>query len=68
MRNPNTKLKGTSTVWDGFIKVYNWLAKDLTWYVGNGQDIIIGIDPILGMEDNYKLFDDILSYLRNCVQ
>lgn len=36
MRNPNTKLKGTSTVWDGFIKVYNWLAKDLTWYVGNG--------------------------------
>ena len=35
----------------------------LCWKVGNGKNIKVGIDPIIGIEEDYKLSSNILNYL-----
>ena len=56
--------RGTSSIWMGFIKVDNQLEKDLIWQVRNAENISIGIDPILGLDENYKLSVNILVHLK----
>lgn len=60
IRNPLKVTKGTSSIWVGFIKVYSWMARDLSWRVGNGKDILVGIDPILGLDDTYTLSNEVI--------
>ena len=45
--------RNTSNFWSGFIKAYPWLGRGLTWKVGAGSNVLVGTDPIIGMEENY---------------
>lgn len=36
----------------------------MDWYPGNGRNIRVGEDPIMGLERNYKLSDSLLNELH----
>ena len=37
-----------SVIWKGFLHTLSWVGCGLTWKVGNGEDIRVGIDQIMG--------------------
>ena len=37
----------------------------LAWQVGNGENILLGIDPIVGFRSSYSLPEDLRSYLED---
>ena len=63
IRNPKNISRNSTPICRGFMKIYLWIGKDLTWKVGNGKDVMVGIDPILGLGENFQLSPFILSYL-----
>ena len=50
VRNSQLYNRGTSLTWNTFLKVYHWISRSLSWKVGSGEDIRLGIDPIVGLE------------------
>ena len=52
-----------SLIWKGFLHTLPWLGKCLAWQVGNEQDIILGIDPIIGTQTISWLDSDLREYL-----
>ena len=40
-----------SVIWKGFLRTVSWVGCGLAWQVGNGEDIRVGIDLILGTEN-----------------
>ena len=38
---------------------------NLTWKVGNGRNVIVGIDSINGLGNDFKLLDHITNYLAD---
>ena len=40
------------------------MGKDLTWRVGDGKNVMVGIYPILGLGENFQLSPYILDYLE----
>ena len=53
LRNKKFGLRGSSIIWNGFIKTITWLGKCLSWKVGDGQDVLIGTDTIVGISENH---------------
>ena len=49
--------------WNGFLRTLIWITRMLSWKVGDGFSIKLGIDPIIGMESHYVLSDDLREYL-----
>ena len=52
-------------IWKGFIHSLSWLSKGLTWYVGNGENIRVGLDLIVGMGSPYSLPKNLRDYLED---
>ena len=52
-------------IWKGFMKIYHWNGMNLTWKVGNGKNVLVGIDAILGLEENFQLSPYITNYLAD---
>ena len=52
-------------IWKGFIHTLSWLGRGLTWHVGNGASIRVGLDPIVGMGSPYSLPNDLWEYLED---
>ena len=48
LRGKNFNFRGVSVIWKGFLLTLPWLGRSLAWQVGNGHDVLVGIDPILG--------------------
>lgn len=65
MRKPKVISGMMSPIWRGFLKVYDWIANDICWRVGNGCSCLIGVDPVLGLEENYRLSDNLITSLNN---
>ena len=55
IRKPVKSTRNSLNLWSGFIKAYMWLGRGLNWNVGLVSNVLIGIDPIIGMEENYQL-------------
>ena len=55
----------TSFFWNGFLRVYNWINTALCYKVGNGLSVLVGIDPIVGLEKSYGLSQSLLNYLND---
>ena len=49
--------------WKGFIHTLPWIGKHLAWHVGNGKDILLGIDPIIGTQPYPEFSLDFRDYL-----
>ena len=54
-----------SIIWRGFLQTLPWLGRHLAWQVGNGSDILIGVDPIIGAHSTFTLPEELRSYLED---
>ena len=42
-----------------------WIGKGLIWLVGNGSEVRVGADPIVGLGCSFILSDDLRLYLED---
>ena len=63
LRKKNFSTRRSSLFWRGFVQVLSLLGTCLTWKVGDGNNILLGIDPIIGVKNPY-LPEDLRSYLE----
>ena len=63
LRNKRFSTRRVSIIWRGFIQSLPWLGSHLAWQVGDGKNILIGLDPIIGAHTSYILPDDLRTYL-----
>ena len=56
-------VENTSIIWNGFIRLIGWINKSLSWKVGCGNAVIVGVDSLTGMEEMYTLSEPLISYL-----
>ena len=42
-----------------------WMGRHLAWQVGNGNDIMVGIDPMFGSSNTFHFPDGLRSYLED---
>ena len=54
-----------SIIWRGFLQTLPWLGSHLAWQVGNGKDILIGVDPIIGAPSSYILLEELRLFLED---
>ena len=67
LRNKKFGLRGSSIIWNGFIKTITWLGICLSWKVGDGRDVHIGSDPIDGISEIHYFSPDLRAYLSDYV-
>ena len=65
MRNKDFTVRGTSFFWNGFLRTLTWITRMLSWEVGDGLSIKLGINPIIGMDSHFILSDDLRDYLNH---
>ena len=63
IRKEEHLLQNTSNIWNGFMRVLGWICKSMCWKARNGEDVKIGINPIIGMEETLMLYGSLISYL-----
>ena len=44
----NFNYHGISIIWKDFMQTLPWLGRFLSWHIGSGHDVLVGIDPIVG--------------------
>ena len=54
-----------SIIWKGFLETLQWIGKGLIWLVGNGSEVRVGADPIVGLGCSFILSDDLRLYLED---
>ena len=42
-----------------------WMGTHMAWQVGDGENILLGIDPIVGSQSSFSLLEDLRSYLED---
>ena len=52
-------------IWKGFLQTLPWMGCQVAWQVGNGSDVLIGIDPVIGVHTSSSLLDGLRSYLED---
>ena len=57
--------RNVSLIWKGFIKTLHWIGKGLIWQVGDGSEVRVGADPIVGLGCSFILSDELRSYLED---
>ena len=62
-RGKKFTFRQASAIWKGFIHSLPWIGRCLAWQVGNGHDILLGIDPIIGTMYSSWLPSDLRDYL-----
>ena len=54
-----------SPMWRVFLQTLPWMGNHLTWQVGDGENILLGVDPIVGSHSSFSLPEDLRSYLED---
>ena len=57
--------RGVSVFWRGFIQIIPWIGRYIAWQVGNGKDIQIGVDPLIGNTHSFLLPEGLRTYLED---
>lgn len=57
--------RNISLFWRGFLQTLPWMGCFLSWQIGNGECIHLGVDPIVGMGSTFILPEDLRSYLAD---
>jgi hypothetical protein len=55
---------GISNIWRALISSLLILTEWLVWKPGNGRDIRIGVDPMVGSQHYYKLSGNLITTLK----
>ena len=53
----------TPVIWSSMMKVIHQLKKGISWNIGNGKNILIGIDPFIGDNGCPYLPTDFIEHL-----
>ena len=59
-------INGPSIMWNGFLHTFTWLGRSLSWQAGNGRNIQVGVDPIIGTSLSPFLPQDLIIFLQDC--
>lgn len=65
LRNPSSNPRTASFFWKGFMKLFPWISAFLPWHVGDGTEVIVGLDPILGIESQCQLSVELRNFFMN---
>ena len=65
LRDKRFSTQRVSIIWRGFIQTLPWLGRHLAWKVGNGNDIWIEVDPIIGDPSSSTLPKELRSFLED---
>ena len=65
LRKKNFSIRHVSVFWKGFIHTLPWIGKFLAWHVGNGMDIQLCIEPIIGVQCYTEIPSDFRDYLED---
>ena len=65
IRGKNFNSRGVSVIWKGFLLTLPWLGRSLAWQVGNGHDVLIDIDPIIGALNSHSLLARFREFLED---
>ena len=65
LRGKNFLSHGVFVIWRGFLQTLPWLGRDLAWQVGNSNNILLGIDPLVGASNSFSLPTGLLAYLED---
>ena len=63
LRGKNFCTHGGSVFWRGFLQTLPVLGRRLAWIVGDGHNICLGIDLIVGVDKSLSLPSDLLDFL-----
>jgi hypothetical protein len=55
---------GASNIWRALTSSFDILSYWLVWKPGNGEDIRIGVDPLIRSHTYYKIFENLISILK----
>ena len=58
-------VKGTSHMWNGFIRPISWITICMGWKTRNGKNIKVGIDHIASLTSDFILLEDLKLYLKD---
>ena len=65
LRNKKFGFRGSSIIWNGFLKTITWLGRCLCWKVVDGRDVHIGLDPIPVISKIHYFSLDLRAYLSD---
>ena len=63
-RNCSLNQWNVSAIWNNFLKSYLFINQAIAWSIRHGILVNIGLDPIVGLHDGYKLSTSLISELR----
>ena len=58
----NVKCRG-SLIWRSMLKVLYIINHFISWFEGRGTQVFVGIDPTMGLNNNFMLSHDIIVVL-----
>jgi len=64
LQQENKSIRGASVVWQGFYKAVPVIEKWMAWCLGNGANIRLGEDLIIGSNHFFELPSQLVNYLR----
>ena len=60
----NHYVSNASVIWTGFIRVFGWVSKPLSWKVSSGAFVMVGTNPIVGLDKTFFLLRPLVEYLH----
>jgi len=64
MRRTDKKTKNALVVWKATMESFSIVEDGLSWHVGNGEKLRIGIDPWVGCNEGFILSREIMDSLH----
>jgi hypothetical protein len=64
LRSPSFSPTTVSKIWGGLLKSIHLITHWLSWLPGSGHLVAIGIDKIMGLEDNSFLSPELITVLK----
>ena len=61
IRKGSYSVKNSFIIWNGFVRVLDWICKSLSWRVGKGSEVTVQVDPVIGVEDTYSLSKPLIN-------
>lgn len=65
LRHHHLCLSRASAVWTSIGKSIAYVKKGIKWKIGNGTELLVGVDPFIGDKGIYRLPRDLIAELHN---
>jgi hypothetical protein len=65
LRRDSHPTQGSSIIWKNFMGSLSIIKRWLAWEIGSGTRVVLGRDPFIGCNPNFKLTTSLLQVLNN---